>query len=444
MYHSMYRPQDKKIPIPLALLLILLLVASAVAFIKKPEFRRASESTVKVVDSKIGNIRDNTVTIYWRTSEKSKSYLIYGRKPDVLTQEVYDEKDTSNNLTDRNNHMVVLNGLSPNTTYYYRLINNNAETGHIGGDSFNFKTTRRVASTLDIPPIYGKITNKNGTPARDAIVSLSISSSYPILARSKNDGSFLLSPCCIFDSSTAEPFYPTGEQKVMLEITSEEGNKDVLKRTLADVSPFSETIVIGTQKNALADKGKVLSEMDERESVLLKSGDVEHYNAIDIIYPREGSVIPGSKPLIKGFGEPGKSIEGRIEPDGKLFRTNIKENRIWSFSPSFTLDPGEHTLSVVTEDAFGESIKLSRGFVILKSGESVLGSATPSASLTPELSPSPEPTTEVEAETPTPEPTIDTLSPTPTIDPTGSNVLPAVTLSLALIILGMGVILIYR
>ena len=54
-------------------------------------------------------------------------------------------------------------------------------------------------------------------------------------------------------------------------------------------------------------------------------------------------------------------------------------NGSWSFRPSVPLSPGEHTITIETQDNFGILKTISQKFTVFASGAQVAESATPSA-----------------------------------------------------------------
>ena len=64
-------------------------------------------------------------------------------------------------------------------------------------------------------------------------------------------------------------------------------------------------------------------------------------------------------------------------------KVTVGDDGTWSWRPPKVLEAGIHNLSIQGNDDNGNLITVTRKFIILKSGEAVLGESTPSASLTP-------------------------------------------------------------
>jgi hypothetical protein len=381
----------------------------------------------------VANIRDNTATIYWQTEEPTEGYIMYGSSPQSIAHKIIDRRDISSNPTPRRNHVVTLSNLTSNTDYYYNLYINDASVGQTAEIPFQFKTARYLKNPLNLDPIIGKIIENGGKVSSEAIVLIYIGSAHPLIAQAKEDGSFAISPCCIFDSATYEPVFPQNNDNVVVEIIDERGVTKKISTTFGDIDSVTSVIALNQDENTDATSdGVILGESDS--AVLQMAEDVQKVGVIDIIFPKENALIPGTKPLIKGVGIPEQSVRVTLEPSGRIFETKIASNKVWQFQPTFDLSAGKHTLELITQDEQGKKVTLSRAFYIEKSGESVLGDATPSASLTPVASP----TAQLITETPAPTDIVPTAI--PSLPQTGNNILPFGIASVLMVIIGAGMI----
>jgi hypothetical protein len=171
-----------------------------------------------------------------------------------------------------------------------------------------------------------------------------------------------------------------------------------------------------SQQSALA-VNKIPATMPEKTQpsfpiggAVLGNNDVK-IPQVSISSPKDNSAIVTTKPLIQGTGIPGKFVGlsiGSLRPIHASVK--IEQNGLWSYTPSRALNEGKQKITVTTVDTKGKFVSLSHTFTILKSGTQVLGDATPSATLSPTLTTTPQLTV-----TPFPE---STESGTP--EPTGS------------------------
>lgn len=432
MAYHIYHAQEKKVPGIAVVLTVLLLVAGLVVLFsgrQKPVIK--TDSSVRPVRVDTANVRDRSLTVFWRTDKPTTGYVVYTVDDDVSLT-AYDERDTADNLNSRHNHVVQLTHLRPDTDVYYNLIIDGKAVGQTTSTPFIVRTTRIITQPADVDPVYGEVIRMNGVVERNAVALLKIGQSLPLLSMTQSDGSFLFSMCCVFHAQRREPIIPSDEDQIRLELIAEDGTVKTIEGFYADVAPLSEPIAINSSLNELADA----SQDEEIAEVLSVSDSIEALNPVDIIYPREDAAIPGLRPLVRGVGEPGAQVKGRFTPAGRIFQVDVDEKRNWLYQPSFDFQPGQHELSVETQDTSGRIITLSRTFTILKSGEAVLQAATGEATLTP-------------TEIPTPTEVLDTEEPevtsveTPTPPVSGINILPFTVLSLALVVIGAGIILLF-
>lgn len=435
MYYKLQQHRGPRIPGIVAIVIIVAFFGGIMSFsarYKKTE-KPVVASNITIERAEVANIRDNTVTIYWRTEKPTQGYVMFGATPENIAQKVVDKRDISSEPVARRNHVVTLSNLTSNTNYYYNVFINDQPVGQTVDIPFQFKTARYLKNPSNLDPIIGKIIEDRGSVSAEAIVLIYIGSAHPLIAQAKEDGSFAISPCCIFDRATYEPAFPQQGEAVVVEVIDERGAHKKISTTLGDIDSATSVIALNSEDNDEAEtKGVILGETES--SVLQMAEDVQNIENIDIIFPRENALIPGTKPLIKGVGIPEKTVRVVLEPSGRIFETLITSNKVWQFQPTFDLSAGKHTLEVVTQNEEGETVTLLRDFFIEKSGESVLGDATPSASLTPVASPTAELITE------TPSPTEVPPTSVPSLPETGNNILPFGVASLLLVIVGAGMI----
>lgn len=201
----------------------------------------------------------------------------------------------------------------------------------------------------------------------------------------------------------------------LIEIISESGLKTNIEVSADNFSPLPQTLIIGNDYK-FGQKDNVLSATDQS-----KTGQIE------ILFPKENSIIPAQSPLIKGLALPNSDVFIVINsPVSYSFRVKADKEGLWKLSLTERLPAGSHTLTLTTKNASSQDIKIVRKFTIAKSGEQVLGSATAEAS--PTIVVTPTVTASISA----------TIPPRPT---SGANTIPMAIASGSLIILGLGILL---
>jgi hypothetical protein len=152
------------------------------------------EQQALIYDVEITNISGGTATITWVTNTEVKGFVYYGEDdtfspflPFLFKNVEYDDRDvelvevnteeviSEDGLQFRYTHHVTLEGLDPETTYYYRISNN----GVWGRDRSSadkalvpFKTDPVYNNLVAPEPVYGKAIDVNGDPAGDALVKV--------------------------------------------------------------------------------------------------------------------------------------------------------------------------------------------------------------------------------------------------------------------------------
>jgi len=433
MNYTSYHQRQPRIPGIVGIALLVLFIGGLITFFTPKEHIQPKTARIPIERAEVANIRDNTVTVYWQTSSPTRGYILYGNSPTDVLQKAVDKRDVSSEQSARRNHVVTLSNLISSTDYYYKIVIDSTEVGQTADIPFQFKTARYLKNPLNLDPIVGKIIEEGGKVSPDAIVLIYIGSAHPLIAQAKSDGSFAISPCCIFNRSTYEPIVPKKEEKVIIEIIDEKGVSKKILSTLDTIDSATSVISLNKDDSSKIKDGVILGATDQN-GVLQQAEDVQQVNDIDVVFPKDHALIPGSKPLIKGVGIPGKTVKILLKPSGRIFETLIDASKIWQFQPTFDLSSGEHTLELTTKDAQDQKVVVTRSFTIEKSGESVLGDATPSATLTPIASP----TAQLITETPSPTKILPTI--VPSIPQTGTSILPFGIASVLLIIIGVGMI----
>lgn len=146
--------------------------------------------------------------------------------------------------------------------------------------------------------------------------------------------------------------------------------------------------------------------------------------------PKEGESFTDLQPRLSGTAPKGATIKITIQSPVPIEAT-VKANSsgLWSYRPETPLSPGEHTLTILAPDSNGILRTITQKFKVFAAGNQVEEPATPSATPTVKLSPSPTvfPTPTKVATPPPTEPSIPTKTPKPV--PVTGDSLPLVVLS---------------
>lgn len=430
IYSDLYFKQKQKT----SLLLIIFTVIFSVfifitTFLKMPlQQSRASKANLKRVE--ITNLNPIQATIFWQTDIKEVGWLVYGDNKNNLNNVAFDERDISENKNKYLNHYVVLKNLTPDKTYYFAIISNNQKIIRPDNKYFSFKTPKTISNLTKLSPISGKILDENLSPLNSGVVLLSIKDKkiFSLSYLLKSSGDWIIPLNSFYSKDNFSEIALTGDEMAIVEIIGETEKKTTLIGSLKDLTKKTQTLIIGKNYN-----------LNQKEEVLSASDSIDQKKIIDIIYPQEGAIIPGRKPLIKGLALPNNEIYLTISSKSKTYNINTKTNKNgeWSYLTVDNLDLGDYTITMLTKNENKKEVKKIRHFKITGNDAiegRVLGEATSEANVvTPTI-------------TPSSTPTIITQLPTsfPTLMPKSGNFdfLP-IALSMAFIITGLGVLLVF-
>ena len=449
IYSNLYTNRKKNIPTFAALIIILIVVfIISRLFLNTPISSRANPTITNSLA--LTNLNSNQAAIFFKSSKKEIAWILYGLKPDNLDRVAQDTRDGSAGKQARYTHYGVLKDLQPKTIYYYKIISGGALFATSDGSAFSFTTLSQEQQTSSLRPAYGKVVNKSGDALDGAVVLLLVDNIIPLSTTTKSGGDFVIPLTQIFDSKSRQLRVLSNNDQIKIEVFDESNSKATIRTNILNLNPIPEVIKIGQTYTFLQNEN-VLSASSSQAS----SSSESNSNEYGILFPKENALIPAQSPLIKGRAYPGSEVKLTLQTR----RGNIQSQFVkvdsggnWRLLLTSKLNPDAYALIFSGKDGQGKVLNQKRNFSITKSGESVLGVATPEASPTiePTTLPTGSPTTSPST-TISPEPTI-TLFPTsqaasasPTIIPippaTGDTTIQTVISSTALILGGVGLLL---
>lgn len=427
MYYKLYF-RERKIPTPLALFFLVVLLVSLSLVVKRPKKVVIKAEKVALEQIEVANITYNSAAIFWRTSQPETGWVIYGEK-ERLNLSALDARDLEGKKGSYFNHYVELKNLAENTKYFFRILTQQRVILSSGGEPFQFSTYPKYSVTANVKPAFGKVVDKNSRPVKEAMVILRVSGVNPLTTLTKSTGEWLIPLYFLGKRGSSELLAFRQDFTTQVEVIGEDGEKAKIETTLGNLSPLPKKIVLG----------ETFTAEEKREE---KEGEAKGLTSkkIDLIFPKEKAVIPGRRPIFKGTAIESKRVSLTLElltspMTPRTFEIEADRQGVWSFIPTFDLEPGKYKINLVAQDEKGEDVKIARIFSILKSGEAVLAEATPEATLIPTQPPSPTPT-----ETPT---ATVSATVTPSQPTSGINFIPLTITSSAFILLGLGLLIVF-
>jgi hypothetical protein len=449
IYSDLYIHKKNSLPTILGFVFVFLTaVFMSKIFLVSTDYSKASTKTAKRVE--IVNVSPTQISILWQTDQKEAGWIVYGESENNENKFAFDEKDLNTIKNKKGSyivHLATLKELSPNKKYYFKIITDNSKIiTQPNGKSFVFITPQNgLNNVLNVSPAFGKIFDTNSIePLINSYIILTVGEGYPLLTQIKStgDGSWLIPLNRIYRKSDRNILTVSNKDKIVVEILNSKGDLMTISTIKSRVSPLPQTLVFEKDKN--------LSFIEE-DNVLSASSNLgtKSEMGIEIIYPKENSIIPGKIPLIKGVAIPFSTIEISVNSKkvySAVIKADIKGN--WSYLLPENLELGQHTISIKTKDKAGKEITLVRKFtMVAQQGNEgkVLGTASGEPELLPTDSPTP---TQIITNTPTP---IPSFTPVPTIVPAtptpnelkraGNNFSGTIFSGLGLIIVGGGILL---
>lgn len=396
--------KNRRIPTILALLILLFGVGGGIFLAESSlQFVSRAGTQSKPHEIRVTNKTSSMATVSWITDEKTLGVVTYGIDGESLDRLAVDDRMLSSENGLSTTHHITLRNLEPQTRYAFVIQSDNKNYDD-RGKPYTFTTFSR-GELSDIEPAYGEVFLPNNEPATGSIVYLNLEEGEPLSTLVKESGSWLIPLNIAYNTSSGLPMADVGSRKVELFIRS--STIDVAQAvTDTDHDSPVPTIVVGKRYDF-----RLKAQIAKVEPEVLGRRDLQRREiSFAIIQPEEQQAISSPRPFIRGKGFPGQKVSIIIESLPQRAVVTVDSRGDWSWTPFRNLEPGIHKVTVIAIDSEGKQIQLARHFRVLPSGSSVLGEATPSATLAPtpvEVSPT-------STITPTLVPTGPTSTPTPT------------------------------
>jgi hypothetical protein len=443
-YSNYYFKKEKKVPSIMVLLAVVGLVFAVNFFSNKPNVTNTQASPTKINKFEFVNETNNSFTVFWRTENETTGWIIYGEQADKTDKIAFDKRDFEDNPKKYRNHFVNIKTLNDSTKYFFyvviddKIIKNSLIP-------LSFSTKDKIASKSNSQPAIGKVVGKNSLPLDQGVVFLRVEGIGTQATLTESTGEWIVPTYYLTKINTSEQFFPSEETPVKIEIIDELGNSSIIDTEFGNISPVPQTIRLGENlsfknidqvaiKEAIKD---ATLESKIKKTDISTSSSVLAKPILEISFPKDNATIDSGKPLFKGIAPTGKKLLASIsskstqkEVDQKYYFYSDDKGK-WSYSPLTGLKSGSYVFTISFVDEKNKEILSTKTFTIIKSGESVLGTATPEA------------TTIIVSSSPTPMITIKPPTPTSPVTVSGDNITPITIGSIALTVIGLGLVLIF-
>ncbi|MCL4339071.1 Ig-like domain-containing protein [Patescibacteria group bacterium] len=439
----MYR-KEKRIPTILALFILFAGIGSTLFFDRSAHtFTSSAKNPIIPQEVHISNISENSFTVSWLTSTPVTAIAkITGNSIPTIT--LIDDLDNDNIQRPRTTHYITFRNLNPDTAYTVQIFDNNTNCPNsIYCPTIKLKTGTKLPTAPSLPPAKGKIIDITGKAADGAIVYLTLGKSALLSGRSDSLGLWviplnnirnqdLLSHIEIADTDLLQiSAYVAPQQTTsgVVDVLSIRQNLQIPDMIVGNNYNFINLI---SKRDLLAqiNDQKILGAQTKANSEKISGSSVgaDSIGGYNLIFPSSnGDYTSDTQPRFRGIGPKGKQILVTVRSSPQSAKVTVDQNGNWYWRPSQALSPGTHYISIQGYDDYGNPVKITREFIVFKSGEQVLGEATASATLTPSptSTPTPVPTNIPPLPTNTPAPTpINSPIPSPTSAPTIAYISP--------------------
>lgn len=441
----MYR-HEKKIPTILALFILAIGIGGVVLLNQTThQLSSQAQATASPLDIHFTNISATSFTVSWFTATNVLGTAVIndnGRSVSFL-----EDSDSDNIARPRIAHFVTVKNLAENTSYGVKIISGETSCKFSQNcPTFTQKTGNRVGTPLTLPAARGSIATEDGKPAADVLVYITVGKNAPLSGKTDSSGLWVIP----FNNLRTEDLLSTPNLKdddivqIIAKVAADKQTEAVIDVKSIRQNLTIPTLIIGKSYNLidLISKKDLLANLNNSNTLGLTTqiGTPNNISAaatskpIDILFPAaDDDTTTDNQPRLRGIGIAGKQLVITVNSLPQTARINVAADGTWSWRPPLPLESGTHYLGVSGYDSNGNLINITRRFIVLKSGERVLGEATASATLTPTTKLSPSPTlvtlpsptiTLIPIASPTGNPTISvgTPSATPIVPPkTGST-----------------------
>ncbi len=332
----------------------------------------------------ITNITDSSFTVSYLTTQQTTGAV--SLKADTSSQTYFDDRYTQQPTTTSSLHYITIKGLQQQTSYSFTIVNGNQSFTNNGS---SFTVTTGIPLTTAQPSskvISGHIIDTDGSTPMEAIVYIKSESSQ-VVSTLVNNGIYTIP----FNLRNQDLTSYISDSKVMqMEVLGQ--NKESNVTILASEVQNVPTIILSKNYDFTLSNTPI----PINNNTPLKFPSIASNSAITngptIINLKNGQAFSDQKPSFNGVASPGANVQIIIHSTPTI-QTQVQAGTSgsWTYRPSESLAPGDHTITITTQDSSGIIKSITEPFTVYAAGTQVTQSATPSATPTITLGASPTP-----------------------------------------------------
>ncbi len=398
---------NQKIPTVLGMIAIVIGIFATSALTKNTTiFQGRASSSEDPKEVRVTNITDTSFTVSYQTSSSVTGSLVYGKDKNLDTT-AFDQRDQAKNVLPHNIHFITVRNLSPQSTYFFSIISGQT-TYSKGSEPFQVIT----AQTPSIQPfdttIKGSILLPSGGAPKEALVYATTDNASPIASLVNADGSYTL-PIGNIKTSDLKGFADLTDKNLTLLIFDSDTSSQAIVSSQETEIP---TIILSKNYDFTLTQSPVATPEASLGFPTLQATESALPTNPLILSPSKGEQFTDEKPLFKGIAVPNSTVSVAIHSDAQITTQVTADSRgNWTYRPDSNLAPGNHTITITSQNKSGILQTITRSFTVFASGTQVEEPATPSATLIPTDIPTIEPTATI----------IPTQIPLPTKPPESGN-----------------------
>lgn len=386
---------DKRMPSFLGIIFLGLSIGLFLWFGQNFTGLRSRANTGEVPKNvKITNITDSSFTVSYLTDIKTTGVIVYG-ETNKLGSVAFDEREAgADSIIERRTHQMTVKGLDANKVYYF-AIQSGAATYMDGDRAYEVSTAVEGLAMGEKKILRGKIILVDGGIPIEGIVYVFGENSSFMSSVLRQDGSYEIVISSLrkadlsgyFDFSKSivlQMLVTNGEVESEISLTPDfvsqvpliilSKNYDFLGSGISsvnlDASGSAERLPEASISAMPSDFPQFSTEIASGPAITIPSA--ENSKFIDQQPMFEGMALPNASVLIK--------IESNVPIEAQVVADS---NGGWSFRPADPLVPGEHVITISTNDSKGVLQIISRSFTVHASGSQFNEPSVSPANVTP-------------------------------------------------------------